>query len=130
MKQFFCLTAALLLGAGVCLASGFEATEKTAHYTVKVVFPDGQPVQGADRVRISVVDASSRPVRDAQVEIEYFMPSLHGKPRTMDYHASAHKVGEAYEALLKPGTPGAWKMALSIKRANRAEKTTVPFLIK
>ena len=69
MKQFLSLIAILMLTAGLCRAEGFEVTGKAETYTAKVTFLDGQPVKGSNRVRIDIMDASSRHVKDAQVEM-------------------------------------------------------------
>jgi hypothetical protein len=130
MKQFVFFIAVLMLTGGLCRAEGFEITGKTESYTAKVVFLDGQPVNGANRVRIDILDARSRPVKDARVEIEYLMPSLQGKPPMMDYRATANKVGTAYGATLKLDMTGEWKVLLSITRAGRTEKATLGFVLK
>ena len=96
----------------------------------KVEFLNGQPAKGSNLVRIEIIDARSGPVKDAQVLIEYLMPSLPGKPPMMDYRATAKRAGSAYEATLNLDMTGEWKMVLSITRAKRTEKTTVGFVIK
>ena len=130
MKQFLTFITILMLTACLCRAEGFEITGKTDTYTAKVTFLEGQPVKGSNRVRIDIIDASSRHVKDAQVEIEYLMPSLPGKPPMMDYHTTAKRVGAAYEAFLKTDMAGEWKMVLSITRTKRTEKATVGFVIR
>ena len=130
MKQFLTFITILMLTAGLCRAEGFEITGKAKTCTAKVTFLEGQPVKGSNRVRIDIIDASSRHVKDAQVEIEYFMPSLPGKPPMMDYHVTAKRVGAAYEAFLKLDMTGEWKMVLSITRTKRTEKATVGFVIR
>jgi hypothetical protein len=130
MKQFLSLIAILMLTAGLCRAEGFEVTGKAETYTAKVTFLDGQPVKGSNRVRIDIMDASSRVVKDAQVEIEYLMPSLPGKPPMMDYHTTAKRVGVAYETTLKMDMIGEWKIVLSITRAKFTEKASVGIVIK
>lgn len=76
MKQFGTFITILILAAGLCWAEGFELTGKTETYTAKVTFLEGQPVKGSNRVRIDIIDSSSRHVTDAEVGIEYLMPSF------------------------------------------------------
>jgi hypothetical protein len=130
MKQFVFFITILVLTTGLCGAEGFEITGKAETYTAKVTFLQGQPVKGANRVRIEILDAASRAVKDTQVEIEYLMPSLPGKPPMMDYHAPANKVGAAYEATLRLDMTGEWKIIVSITRAQRTEKATLEFVMK
>jgi hypothetical protein len=130
MKQFLAFITIVMLTAGFCRAEGFELTGKTETCTAKVTFLEGQPVKGSNRVKIDIVDASSRYVKDARVEIEYFMPSLPGRPSMMDYHTTAKGVGDSYEATLKLDMPGEWKMTLSVARTKRTEKATVGFVVR
>jgi hypothetical protein len=131
MKQvLFGILVAMLTTAGLCWAEGFQLTGKTESYTAKVTFLEGLPVKGSNKVRIDVVNNSSKSVKDAQVEIEYLMPSLSGKRPMMDYHAVAKRVSDAYEATLDLDMTGEWKMILSVTRAKHTEKATVGFVIK
>ena len=129
MKRFLTCITIIMLAAGICRAEGFEVAGKTETYTAKVTFLEGQPVKGSNRVRIDIMDASSRYVKDARVEIEYFMPSLPGKPPMMDYRTTTKRVGASYEATLKLDMVGEWKMMLSVTRAKRTEKATVGFVV-
>lgn len=129
MKRLLTLIAIVMLTAGICRAEGFEITGKTETYTAKVTFLEGQPVKGSNRVRIDIIDASSRYVKDARVEIEYFMPSLPGKSAMMDYRTKTKRVGAWYEATLKLDMTGEWKMTLSVTRTKRTEKATIGFLV-
>jgi hypothetical protein len=130
MKQFVTLITILILATSLCRAEGFELTGKAESYTAKVTFLEGQPVKGSNRVRIDIVDSSSRHVTDAQVGVEYLMPSLPGKPPMMDYHTTAKRAGAAYETTLKIDMTGEWKIVLSITRMKHTEKVTVAFLVK
>jgi hypothetical protein len=131
VKHILTLIAVITLTtAGLCWAEGFQLTGKADSYTAKVTFLEGQPVKGSNRVRIDVVNTSSKSVKDAQVEIEYLMPSLPGKPPMMDYHTTAKKVGAAYEATLDLDMTGEWKMIVSVTWAKHTEKATVGFVIK
>ena len=130
MKQFLAFIAIVMLTAGICRAEGFEMTGKTETYTAKVTFLEGQPVKGSNRVIIDIIDGSSRYVKDALVEIEYFMPSLPGKPPMMDYRTTANRVGASHEATLNLDMKGEWKMVLSVTRAKRTEKATVEFIVR
>ena len=81
-------------------------------------------------MEIAITDAASRPVTDAQVHIEYFMPSFPEKPPMMDYDTSAQPSGNRYEAILNLAMRGEWKVAVSIIRPNETEKMTFGFEVK
>ena len=129
MKLLLTFITIVMLTAGTCRAERFEIIGKTETYTARVTFLEGQPVKGSNRVRIDIIDASSRYVKDARVEIEYFMPSLPGKAPMMDYRTTAKRVGASYEAALKLDMTGEWKMVLSVTRTKRTEKATVGFVV-
>ena len=129
MKHLLTFIAIVTLTASICRADGFEITGKTETYTAKITFLKGQPVKGSNRVRIDIIDASSQYVKDARVEIEYFMPSLPGKSPMMDYRTKAKRVGTSYEATLKLDMTGLWKMTLSVTRTKRTERATIEFLV-
>ncbi len=76
------------------------------------------------------MDSASRKVSDARVDIEYFMPSLPGKPPMMDYHTSAKPSGDGYGATLNLTMKGQWKATVSIARPNGTEKMTFDFVVK
>ncbi len=130
MKTAVAVISILLLTAGLCWAGGYEATGKAGAYTVVAAFDREKPVEGMNRLEIAVTDSESRHVLDARVDIEYFMPSLPGKPPMMDYHTLAKPSGDGYEATLNLTMKGQWKATVSITRPDRTEKMTFDFAVK
>jgi hypothetical protein len=130
MRRGLLIVVLLLLLVGSSWAQAFDTSAASESYTAKVTFLGGQPVKGSNRVRIDIVDTSSRLVEDARVEVEYLMPSLPGKPPMMDYRTSTRKAKSGYETTLKLDMTGEWKIVLSITRANRAEKITMGFVVR
>ena len=119
-----------LMTAGLCWAGGYEATGKAGPYTVVATFDRAAPAEGVNRLAIAVTDSESRPVKDARVDVEYFMPSLPGKPPMMDYRTSAKPSREGYGASLNLSMKGQWKATLSIVRPKGTEKMTFGFVVK
>jgi len=116
--------------AGLCWAGGCEATGKAGPYAVTATFDRQTPGEGTNSLRIAVTDSTSKPVRDARVDIEYFMPSLPGKPPMMDYHAPAKPSKEGYAATLNLTMKGQWKATISIAGPSGTEKMTFDFAVK
>ena len=88
------------------------------------------PAEGTNKLQIGVTDSASRPVKDAKVDIEYFMPSLPGKPPMMDYHAPAKPSGEGYLTTLNLTMKGQWKATISVARPEGTERMTFDFVVK
>ena len=130
MRKLILIFAIFLFTAELCWAAGYVVTGKTESYAVRIIFDKSRPVIGSNRMEIAVTDAASRPVTNARVGIEYFMPSLPGRPPMMDYHAAAKSSGDKYEAVLGLAMKGEWKVAVSIMRPNETERMTFGFEVK
>ena len=133
MRQLALIIAILVFSAGLCWAGGFEAAGKMDGNTVKVRFDKSHPVLGVNRVEITIADQQSRPVRNVQVNVEYLMPSLPGKPPMMDYLAAAKLVKDKYVATLTLPMKGEWKMILSMvtmAETKQTEAVTFAFEVK
>ncbi len=131
LARYLLLAGAFLLFAvDLCQAEnhGLEGEEES--YVVVLAFDQGRPVIGTNRVRITITDASSQPVRGARVRIDYFMPSLKGK-RPMMGRSTKAKVSEgAYEATLKLTMKGEWRVIVSIAGPERTEEKAFAFEIE
>jgi hypothetical protein len=130
MRNALFATMVFLMVVGPSWAKDYVVTGKAGGYTVKAIFDKTRPVLGANRLEIAVTDAASRPMTDAQVDIDYFMPSLPGRPPMMDYNITAKPLGDRYEATLKLTMKGEWKVAVSVTRSNKTEKMTFGFDVR
>ena len=130
MRSLFFMTAVLLIIPGICVAAGYVETAKTGGYSVRATFDKSRPVPGPNRVEIAVTDTASHPVREAQVRIDYSMPSLPGKPPMMAYSTAAKPIDGRYEATIDLTMKGLWKMEVSITTAQRTEKAVFSFEVR
>ncbi len=124
----------LFFSAGSPWAGAFEAAGKADGNTVRVTFDKSQPSLGVNQVEIAITDQQSRPISNVQVNVEYFMPSLPGKPPMMDYLATAKPVGKnKYVAILNLDMKGEWRMVVSmvtVAEAKQTEAVTFAFEVK
>ena len=130
MKSLFFIIAVLLVVPGICLAAGYRETGKAGSYSIQVTFDKERPVLGPNRVEVTVTDAASQPVPGAQMKIDYFMPSLPGRPPMMSYSTAAKPVDGTYEATVDLTMKGLWKMIVSITAARQTEKAAFAFEVK
>ena len=115
------IVAVFLITVGICYA-GYEAKGKAGDYAVTVTFDKSKPAEGMNEMEISVVDQASRPVTDAEVQVEYLMPSLGGKTPMMDHKTTARPMGNKYRAALDFTMAGEWNVVVSITKAKRTGK--------
>jgi hypothetical protein len=124
----FCAGALLLFTVGLCLAENGEAKDET--YTVTLAFDKGKPVVGANRVIINVTDSGSRPIAGAQVNVNYFMPSLPGRPPMMGSSVKATPSKGAYETVLKLSMKGEWRIIVSIATLAKNEEVAFGYVVE
>jgi hypothetical protein len=136
MKRRVLVSYMLLAGAFLLLAADLSQAEnhglkgEEESYVVVLAFDQGRPVIGTNRVRITVTDSSSQPVTGVRVKVDYFMPSLKGKPPMMGRSAKARASGGAYEATLKLAMKGEWRMIVSVAGPERTEEKAFAFEIE
>ena len=123
MKSLLTLVMASLLLAGVSNASTFDTIASSKNYRARVVFPNGGPTKGANRIAINITSRSGQPVANALIGIEYLMPSLPGRKPMMTYRTTTRGIGASREASLNLTMTGEWKVILTVtvppKRAER-----------
>jgi hypothetical protein len=98
-------------------------------YAVVLAFDKGSPSLGTNLVRITVSDSSSAPVKGARVKVNYFMPSLRGKPPMMGRSVLAKAAGDVYEATLKLTMKGEWRVIVSVETPAGTEETAFAYEI-
>jgi hypothetical protein len=82
------------------------------------------PVIGDNRIEIEIKDNSKKPVKDARVLVNYYMPPM---PRMapMNYRIDADFKGESYRATMKLIMAGPWIIAIKITRGDKTTTTKV-----
>ena len=125
MTKFITFVLIFCLIPGIAFARSYEM-KKTGEYETEVRINRSPPVVGDNRIEIEVKDGQGKPVTDAKVLINYYMPPM---PRMapMNYTTNAKLKGEKYKAIMNFIMSGPWIIAIKIYRGEKIN--TVKFNI-
>lgn len=126
MKKAVVVVLVLLLAAGVVYAKGYEVQKKAGEYDVTVTIDRNPPIAGDNAVSIAVKDAIGKPVKDAQIKVEYSMPAMMGMP-AMNYKTDAVLQGDEYKTVMGLSMSGSWNIAVKITKAGKT--STLKFTV-
>jgi hypothetical protein len=126
MKKIALLLIILLLAFSNVQARSLTLFTKTGIYGVEIAMDRNPPILGDNRIEISIKEVSGRPVTDALVQVNYYMPPM---PRMapMNYLTKAKPKGDKYQADMKLIMNGPWIIAVKISANGRM--TTARFNI-
>ena len=113
MKILSILFAILLVTAAPAHTRGYEAKKNVGGYEVVFRIDRNPPVLGDNQIEVEIKDAAGRPVTDAEVLINYYMPPM---PRMapMNYKVGAKLNGEGYRAKMVLIMSGPWAIVTKI----------------
>jgi hypothetical protein len=126
----FVLSALVMASTFIAWAGDLELKGKAGEYNVEVKMDRNPPGRGNNGINITVTDEASKPVTDAEVEIEYLMPSLRGRPPMMDYSTKAELTGNKYHGNLNLPMAGRWTVVVKIVRAGKGETMGFAFVVE
>jgi len=117
MTKFITFFLIFCLIPGIAFARSYEM-KKTGEYETEVRINRSPPVVGDNRIEIEVKDGQGKPVTDAKVLINYYMPPM---PRMapMNYTTNAKLKGEKYKAIMNFIMSGPWIIAIKIYRGEK-----------
>ena len=124
------LSALVMAPAFIAWAGGFELRGEAGPYKIDVKMDRNPPVKGHNGIDITVSDKASRPVTDAEVEIEYLMPSLPGRPPMMDYNTKAKLTGNKYHGSVNLSMAGKWTVVVKVIRGGKGETVGFTFVVE
>ena len=118
MTKFFAFILTLALISGIAFARGYEAKKMAGEFEAEVRIDRSPPVVGDNHIEIEVKDARGKPVTDAKVLVNYYMPPM---PRMapMNYVTDAKLKGEKYKAKMNFIMSGPWIIAIKINHAGK-----------
>ncbi len=118
MTKFFVSILILLLIAGTAYPKGYEIKKSLGEYEAEVKIDRSPPVVGDNHIEIEVKDARGKPVTDAKVLVNYYMPPM---PRMapMNYITDATLKGEKYRARMNFIMSGPWIIAIKINHGGK-----------
>jgi len=113
MTKFFAFLLTLCLISGIAYAGGYEVKKKAGEYEAEVTIDKSPPVVGDNHIEIEVRDARGKPVTDAKILVNYYMPPM---PRMapMNYTTDAKLKGEKYKAKMNFIMSGPWIIAIKM----------------
>jgi len=113
MKVLSLFSTILLLTAPLAHARGYEAKKNVGGYEVVLRIDKNPPVLGDNQIEVEIRDATGKPVKDAEVLINYYMPPM---PRMapMNYKVAAKLNGENYRAKMVLIMSGPWAIVTKI----------------
>ena len=111
----------LVLTMGIAYAKGLEVKKKAGEYDVEVKIDRNPPIIGDNSIEIEIKKAG-KPVTDAKVLINYYMPPM---PRMapMNYKTDAKLKKENYTATMNFIMAGPWYIAIIINHEGKISTT-------
>ena len=122
----------LILLTGIILmvsshAHGFNTVFDSDEMKIKTASESRTLIVGDNEVTIEIADGAGRFIKDVEVDIYYFMPSM----PAMNYEARADLKGSKYAAVIKPVMPGEWTADIRVKKTGDVvKKVSVNFNVK
>ncbi|MFB3886424.1 MAG: FixH family protein [Thermodesulfobacteriota bacterium] len=118
MRKIFFLILILFFVAGMASAKSYEVKKKAGPYEAEVKIGRYPPVTGDNHIEIEIKDADGKPVTDAKVLVNYYMPPM---PRMapMNYITDARLKGETYKATMNLIMSGPWIIAIKISHGGK-----------
>jgi hypothetical protein len=129
-KMLFALIVLGMMPSFLVHASGYEVKGKAGDYNVEAMIDRNPPGRGNNNIEIVIKDKTSKLVTDAQIQVQYLMPSLPGKPPMMEYITTAKATGDHYQAQMDLSMAGKWTVVLRITRAKKTATMKFTFVVK
>ncbi len=113
---FICIW--VLYGTGTSTAKSVEVKKKVGNYEVGVTIDRNPPTIGDNHIEIEITDGNAKPVTDAKVLVNYYMPPM---PRMapMNYTTEAKLKKDKYCATLNIIMAGPWYIAVKIHHGGK-----------
>ena len=120
MKKVFGLVVAVcLVASGAAFAKSYELEKKAGEYTFTIWIDKNPPVQGPNKMEVTIKDAAGKTVTDAAVTVNYTMPPMQGMA-PMNYKGNLELKGETYQGSVNFSMSGPWNVELRSVRAGKA----------
>lgn len=114
-KIVYLIMVIVIVFAGFACSKNYEIKKKAGDLDVSIMMDKNPPTTGKNEVTIRISDKSGKPVKDAQVTMDYSMPAISGMP-AINYSAKASLQGNAYKAIVDYSMPGPWNNEVVIVR--------------
>ena len=118
MPRWFVLALILFFIPNIADPKGYEIKKKVGEYQTEVRMDRNPPALGDNSIEIEIKDAGGKPITEAKVLVNYYMPPM---PRMapMNYTTDAKLKGEKYKATMNLIMSGPWVIAVKITHAGK-----------
>ena len=118
MRKLIPLILILSLIAGTVFARGYEIKRRVGDYETEVRMDRNPPSLGDNNIEIEIKDAGGKPLTEAKVLVNYYMPPM---PRMvpMNYTTDAPLKGDKYRAKMNFIMSGPWIISIKINHAGK-----------
>ena len=108
----------LILAAVSAGARSYELRKMAGEYETEVRMDRNPPSLGDNNIEIEIKDAGGKPLTEAKVLVNYYMPPM---PRMapMNYTTDAKLKGEKYKATMNFIMSGPWVIAVKITHGGK-----------
>jgi uncharacterized GH25 family protein len=103
---------------------GLEVKQKAGEYDVLIRLDKHPPIQGDNPVEIEIMDSQGKPVTDAKVLVNYYMPPM---PRMapMNYKTDAPFSRGKYKMTMNIIMSGPWVIRVLITRGGKTSMVRI-----
>ena len=118
MPKWLLFALILFLIPSIANPRGYEIKKRAGEYEAEVRMDRNPPALGDNSIEIEIKNAEGKPVTEAKVLVNYYMPPM---PRMapMNYTTDAKLKGEKYKATMNFIMTGPWIIAVKITRAGK-----------
>ncbi|MBF0239050.1 MAG: FixH family protein [SAR324 cluster bacterium] len=124
-----CLAVFLISLSSDTLAEETIRFEKNGYVLTRVELSPNPPEVGDQEIVVDLTNAEGKPVTDAEVEIEAFMPEMGTMPRMSSKSLATYLGNGRYQVELEIAMGGSWELPVRVKRPGEATVTEFPFSI-
>ncbi len=124
MKEILIFLLVFFVLTGTAFSKGYQVKKSFGEYEAEVRIERYPPLLGGNNIEIEIKDTGGRPVTNAKVLVNYYMPPM---PRMapMNYVTDAKVKGEKYKATMNFIMSGPWIIAVKI--INGGKTSTAKF---
>ncbi|OPY84250.1 MAG: hypothetical protein A4E65_00320 [Syntrophorhabdus sp. PtaU1.Bin153] len=125
------LISVLLIVIPGTLAYGrdYTARKKVDGYTINMAINRNPPIVARNELRIKITDPHGKPVSDATIMVNYYMPPMPGMA-PMNYTVQAAPKDDYYQVMMDLIMTGPWNIALKATVAGKRLSATFPIDVR
>ena len=118
MPKWFLFALILCLIPSIADAKSYEVRKKMGEYEADVRIDKNPVILGDNSIEIQIRDGGGKPVTDAKVLVNYYMPPM-ARMAPMNYTTDAKLKGGKYKAIMNIIMSGPWIIAIKINLAGK-----------